>query len=224
MKVRFITLSALSILILGFISFKITHAFFSDTATSQDNTFVAATSFPTPTLAPNQLIKINEVYYRVAVAHRINNSEAASEWAELYNSSSSPVDISGWSVKDNTSCDDFPSGSPIIVPAGGFAILTESTEAEFEAVWTTVPSSAVYVQSPSAIGNGLANNDELILRNGSCLSGSVIDHISWGSNVSAFDPSIPMTPADVSSERNPDGTDTNTNADFIDSNPPTPGT
>ena len=109
------------------------------------------------------------------------------------------------------------------IPSNGFAIVSSHTESEFRAVWTTVPTdgSVVFVTAPSAIGNGLANNDELALRSAVCPSGPIVDHISWGSNNNGLNPSIPMvSAAGISSEREPDGLDTNTNSDFVNKNPP----
>ncbi|KKQ45440.1 MAG: Type I signal peptidase [Candidatus Woesebacteria bacterium GW2011_GWA1_37_8] len=135
-------------------------SYFSDREKSESNILGAAESFgtptptsatngtPTPTPIPTGGVVVNEVYYRIANEHKIDNSEAGSEWIELYN----------------------------------------------------------------------------LLKNGSCAAGTIIDHISWGSNVVAFNPSIPLIPTSgSSSERNPDGVDTNTNADFTTSTPPTPG-
>jgi hypothetical protein len=206
-----------------------TGSFFSDIEESLGNILGAAESFeemteptpaPTPTPIPQSVV-INEVYYRIAQEHRLD-SEAASEWAELYNPTGDAVSLNGWSIEDNTSCDNIP--GPQSIPAGGYAIISTVSEAEFRAVWTSVPSGVIFIQSPTAIGNGLANNDELILRSGPCPDGPIVDHISWGSNTDGLNPSIPMVPsAGISVERNPDGIDTDTNSDFVEREPPTPG-
>lgn len=210
-----VTLSAfIPFLSLAFV-FSQTFAYFSDSATSTGNIFAAGQFAPTI-----DDIVINEVYYRITTNHRINNSEADSEWAELYNPTSGSVSLANWSISDNNSCDNMPNAS---IPPGGFAVVSPHTEAAFRAVWTTIPAGVVFITAPSSIGNGLANNDELALRNGVCPGGTIVDHISWGSNTNGLNPSIPMTANGVSSERSPDGTDTNTNADFVSSNPPTPG-
>jgi len=218
-----------------------TLAFLRDTETSSGNVLQAAAIFPsstqsvtptltgtitpTPTIIPTFQgnIVINEVYYRVATAHRMG-SDAESSWAELYNKSNQPLLVTSFAIEDNTSCDNF--NVNVTIPANGFAIVTPVTETIFRSIWTGTPidGTVVFIQSPTAIGNGLANNDELILRAGVCPSGSIADHISWGSNSSAFNPSISsISNAGISSERNPDGLDTNNAADFVDRNPPTPG-
>jgi len=204
--------------------YKVTHAFFTSNQVISGNTITTASISPTPSASPTPLparIVINEVYYRVDQNHRIG-SEAGSEWAELYNGGGSSITFAAISLEDNTSCDNL--AGPITIPAGEFVIVSSHTETEFRAVWTTVPTGTIFVTSPSAVGNGLANSDELMLRNGTCTSGTIIDHISWGSNTAGLNPSIPSVPSDgISSERNPDGTDTDTNADFINNEPPTPG-
>jgi len=216
-------------------SIRVTKSFFSDTEKATSNILSVATEFsstptpsptpiPTPTPSPTPLINhvvINEVFYFVDDDHKIGNSESGSEWVELYNPTAGPVPLTNWSIEDNTTCDNFP-GSPSL-QTGGFAILSTHTEAEFRAVWTSIPSGVVFIQSPTAIGNGLANNDELILRDVPCGGGSIVDHISWGSNISGLNPSISMTARGHSSERDPDGKDTNTATDFVDRSPPTPG-
>ena len=201
----------------------ISGAYFFDIEESLGNILGAATDFGEPAPSPPApgKIVINEVYYQVAAGHQIGDEEDW-EWVELYNSGGSSVSLENWSIADNFSCDNIP-GTPSI-PAGAFAIITFQTEANFETIWTLVPDGTLYIQLGSDIGNGLANDDELILRSGPCPDGASVDHISWGGDASAFTPSIPAVAADgISSERNPNGIDTNTNADFVNQSP-TPGT
>lgn len=215
--------------VIGVMFFQGSFSSYADVETANGNFLEAAASFsavaspgPSPSSLPSSgSIVINEIYYRVDLSHRFG-SESESEWAELYNPTSSSVNLTGWSIEDNTSCDNIP-GSPII-PAGGFAIVTTTDETTFRSVWPAVPSDVIFITSPSAIGNGLANNDELMLRNSVCGSGFIVDHVSWGSNTAGLNPSVTSVPSDgISIERSPHGTDTNTNADFVQSSPPTPG-
>jgi hypothetical protein len=51
-------------------------------------------------------------------------SDGNGEWFEVHNPSAGPVDIDGWTIRDN----DFDShvisnGGPLNVPAGGFLVL-----------------------------------------------------------------------------------------------------
>lgn len=215
------------LLILGlivslFLYKKYTHSYFTDTALSTANTF-ASGNFPTPTAIPSlqNNIVINEVYYKIAAEHRMG-SEADSEWAELYNTNSYPVLITNFALSDNTDCDNFTVN--MVIPGHGLAIVSTHTETEFKTVWINTPVQTVFIQSPTAIGGGLADNDELKLIEGTCINGIPVDYISWGSNKNGLNPSIPKTnKAGISTQRNPIGTDTNSNTDFKDNEPPTPG-
>ena len=190
-----------------------TFSFFSDTETSTGNTFQASETFPH--------VVINEVYYNPEDPHRLpGHTEEKSEWVELYNPTSQAISLAGWSITDNHECDVLP-GSPSI-PANSFAILSPATEVELRSVWT-IPSGILFVaNSDSKIGNGLRNNgDRLTLKSGGC-DGSTVDQMSYGDDPYFFT----LTPvhSDHSWERNPDGIDTNTAADFVDRTTPTPGT
>lgn len=203
------------------LSYQVTLSLFSDSGQSSSNLFVASSAFPTPSPTPiTDHVVINEVNYKVDVAHTITN-EANSEWFEIYNPTASPVILTGWSITDDTSCDNFP-GTISLAPTS-FAIVTPLTEASFESVWSGVPSSTIYITLSSAIGNGLANNERLILKNSACPSGTTVDQISWGNDTTAFNPGIGVVASGHSSERDPDGVDTNTALDFVDRATPTPG-
>lgn len=174
---------------------------------------------PTPTPITNHLV-INEVYYDPDGNHLIG-SEGQSEWVEIYNPTSNTVSLSGWSIKDNYSCDNLPGNPPL--SAGGFAIIATTSETDFKTKWT-IPSGTVFIQlTGAAIGNGLTNGDEISLRNAPCNTESIIDHISWGDNTNGLNPAIPRVSDGHSSERDPDGKDTDTAGDFVDRSTPTPG-
>jgi signal peptidase len=216
-----------------------TLAFLKDTETSSGNVLQAAAVFPTstqsvtptltgsitpsptstPTIASN--LVINEILYDTSTNQNISGQGGSNrgEFLEIYNPTFSSVNVNNWIIEDNTSSETL---SNFTIPAGGYLIVTGATEAEFEAVWT-VPISTQYFQSTGGtIGNGFANDgDSVILKDS---SNTIIDQISWGNDTTILNPA----PIDLSSghslERNPDGLDTNTAADFVDRNPPTPGT
>jgi signal peptidase len=204
----------------------ISFSYFSDQEDSHTNEFQAGTwitptptNLPTPTTIPlADHIVINEFLYDPVDPFRFPGEEK-SEWVEFYNPTSNPIDISNWSLSDNHNCNFLPIGSNI--PAGGFAILSPATETEFRTIWS-VPAGVIFIKNPDQkIGNGLANNDRLILKNGNCLSINIVDQVGYGS-----DPTQPtLDPVDPghSFERNPDGIDTNAASDFTDRYPPTPG-
>lgn len=226
---RYLTIPLLLLFLNIVMVFKTTAAFFSDSGQSKNNTFAAAVVFPTlsPTPSPtpsvaNHLV-INETLYDTTSAQNISGEGGSNrgEWVEIYNPTGLSVDLSTWTIEDNTSSETL-SG---IIPTGGFAILTGATQAEFTSIWI-VPAGTIFIQSSGGtIGNGLANGgDRIVLKNGS----SEIDKMSWGTDTSGFSSgcvgSCPTSPTGQSLERNPIGVDTDSAINFIIKNPPTPGT
>lgn len=204
---RTIFLSLVLVFMLGLLSYNATFALFSDSATSTNNIFAAASTFPspstTPSSSPSGSLVINEVF----VAGNSDN-----EWVEIFNNTLSPVDISGWSIADDSSSDLIPTSSPI--PAGGYAVIVSDDG-------VVVPLSAIRIQLPSPIGNGFSvGSDNVSLTN---LSVIVVDSMNWGSNTTFFSPSIAAPVNDQSLARNPNGVDTNTASDWIIDTTPTIG-
>lgn len=188
--------------LLGFISYKVSFAFFTSEASSTGNTFTAAAIFGTPTPTdgeqPSGSIVINEV----SPAGGIED-----DWIELYNPSGSPIDVTGWTITDNGGSDTLPSST---IPAGGYAVIIASGSA------VAVPGSALTIQiSNSTIGGAggiAATGDQMLLENS---SGDDIDSVSWGTNTAFF--SIPGTiDSGNSFARQSNGVDTNTAADWIE--------
>jgi len=195
------------------IVFQNSFAYFSDTATSINNTFHASETFPH--------VVINEVYYDICSPAVSCGVEPDNEWVELYNQTNSTVDISGWTLTDNNKSVSIPPGS--LIAANSFVVITpaESTWA----FWPSVPESMRIVLGSEAagkIGNGLSNTgDRLILKNS---SGTTIDAISYGNDTNVLNPSISSVSSGHSIERDPDGVDTGKASDFVDRTIPTPGT
>ncbi|MFI5240454.1 MAG: signal peptidase I [Candidatus Saccharimonadia bacterium] len=117
---------------------------------------------------------------------------STTQWFELYNPTSAPVPISGWSIEDN-------SGTPQLLPAlsippKGFVI---------------IPAG---VLSGGKIGNGLSGaNDQLTLLN---LKKQVIDSISWGADTLILNPAIPAIPSGDAIQRINPNYDSNTASDW----------
>ena len=158
---------------------------------------------------------VSEVYYDVASG---KGNEPANEWIEIYNGKRDPVDLSGYTIGDNasSSSDALPGGT--IIPAGGFAVVTaSSTTAGF---WTIPAGVPVIVLSNSVGGNGLANGGDVIYLN---FLGALVDAVSFGTNTSAFSPSVPAVPEGHSITRFNLDADTNSAADFIGLATSTPG-
>ena len=194
-----------------------TYAAYMDSGSSTGNVFSAAEVFPTPTPAPNiaNHLVINEVMFN-PLASPACGGENDAEWVEIYNPTGSSVNLDTWSVGDGNSTDDLPNVS---LPGGGYAVISDCVQSSFTSIWP-LPGGTLYIDLSSAIGNGLNNGGEhMRLFDGPTL----IDDMSYGANIDAFSPSVTAPVAGHTIERNPDGVDTNTAADFVDRNPPTPG-
>ncbi len=129
----------------------------------------AAASRPHPVPAIHQQadaasIWISEVYPTAGQGR----NDPAFEWFELTNPTDRQVDLSGWSIADNTSTD--PLDQVIIPPNSSIAIGTSDQASVVVVVAIT----------DGRIGNGLANaGDQLRLINP---AGEVVNAISWGND------------------------------------------
>lgn len=120
--------------------------------------------------------RINKVYYDVKSPER--GAEGTNEWVEIYNQTNTPLDISGWQICDNISCNILPT-TPLI-PALKYAIIvadTTTVSSLLPAYWY-LPSEVTLINIGSEIGNGLANNaDMLTLKRP---DGVIVDQMNWG--------------------------------------------
>lgn len=157
-------------------------------------------------------VVISEVYYDVDDTH---GSESANEWVELFNAGDTPVDIGGWSLSDAASSDELP--ADLLMQPGEYLVVTNSTTTlNF---WTFPGITVVALQS--SIGNSLGNTGDALYL--SDTEARVVDSVSWGGNIDVFDPSVIDVVEGHSIARDPVATDTDTAADWIDLETPTPG-
>ena len=165
-----------------------------------------------PADEPSGDLLITEVLYDTGAGQ---GSEPGNAWVEIHNGTDSAIDLSGYAINDGTGSDVLPEGT--MLAAGGYLIVTAtSTTANF---WT-FPEGTVVVSLGSSIGsNGLGNTgDRVELRNA---SSELIDAVSWGTDVSAFSPSVAGVDAGHSLSRV--GADTDTAVDWADEDTPNPG-
>ncbi|MBI2610669.1 lamin tail domain-containing protein [Candidatus Kaiserbacteria bacterium] len=165
---------------------------------------------------------ITEVLYDLSNAEGDPQGvESANEWVEIRNGTDSVQNLSGFTIHDEAGSDLIPEGT--ILTPGQFLIVTSSTTTES---FYDIPEEAIVVVLSSSIGsNGLANAGDMVeLRGALDVS---IDAVSWGDNVTAFDPSVFPTTSDdnpgSSITRTSPTTDTNTAADWVENTTPTPG-
>jgi hypothetical protein len=161
--------------------------------------------------ASSSTLLISEVLYDST------GDEPDGEWIEIYNNTSSPMEMTDWTVSDNISTDVI---SPTVtIPAGGCLVIAASSEG----FYTNHPgfTGAIVFIADGRIGNGLGNTgDRLILKDS---EGTVIDQMSYGTDTTAFDPACPDVSEGYSLERSPANEDTDTAQDWIEQESPDPG-
>jgi hypothetical protein len=165
---------------------------------------------------PSTTVVINEVEYDTLQS----GTDSASEWFELYNLTSSPISVTGWTIVDNTATDVIPT---LTLPANGFCIVAGTT-AGFLTYYPSYTGCLVQV-ADGIIGSGLANGaDTLTLRDNVA---TAIDGMNWGANTTNFNctgfPCATATGPGKSLEREPLGQDTDTAADWVLRFAPSPG-
>lgn len=172
--------------------------------------------FCSPTQASR--VVINEVYYDVGPGKGNEGDNAdPDEWVELYNNTGSPINLKNWTITDNDAT-RIISATDVNIPTNGFVLLSKN--ASTWTLWSEDPG-AVIIAIGEKIGNGLANTgDRLILKNH---LGAEIDAMSYGTDTSILNPSAADVAEGHSLERFPPGADIDSDIDFIDRNPPTPG-
>lgn len=189
----------------------------------------APTNTPMPTSTPVGYLLISEVLYDSL------SIEPASEWIELYNPSTLPLDLSAYKLGDEETQGGsegmyiFPAGavispSQVIVVAYSGLVYSQTygTLPNYELTETlpqvlNLTKYTAWSSGSLALGN---TGDEVLLLGA---ADTVIDALSWGDSVWAFDPSAPDVAAGHSLERYLPWQDTNTAADWRDQPVPSPG-
>lgn len=111
-------------------------------------------------------------------------TDTAFEWFELVNISGSSQTLTGWTVTDNGGTDTIPT---ITLTSGEHAIVAANS-ANFLANHPSYAGQLVQITDGS-IGNGLANGGDVLTLNDN--TATAIDCVSWGTNTSCFNPSVP---------------------------------
>ena len=158
------------------------------------------------------MIVINKVYYDVDKEH---GTEPYNEFIELYNPSRNEINLSNWTIGDNTSQDVIPSGT--IIPAHGYLLITGNSSTF--GYWDIPDEVIKIVLSDGEIGNGLANTDDRVILK--TPDGVEVDAMSYGTDTYAFNPSCPDVDEGHMLGRYPNGFDTDTAADWKDYGLPT---
>ncbi|MBI4137357.1 lamin tail domain-containing protein [Candidatus Roizmanbacteria bacterium] len=203
------------VLTTGFVSYRITFALFSDSATSTGNVFSASTEFPTPTPQIAQVLVINEVLPDSSCTVGGGPAQKEAQWIEVYNGYSTAVGLQDFKITDGTNTIAIVNGNVQIDP-GEFVLLSHDNS-----IWQGNPPCYNNNGADTANLGGTLNIDTgslQLLDSGN----TVIDTVQWGGATG-------LNPAqDQSIERDPDGLDsatgTNFNAsDFVVRTTPAPG-
>ena len=197
-----------------------TLSYFADSESSPSNILGAGSWQLEPTPPPatsSGTLVINEVYYNPDDDHILGNaSENNFEWIELFNGSSSTVNLKDWQIVDNSTSRSISNSNRYIGP-GEFIVLGKAEN--IRVVWGI--DNNLFVAIGNLIGGGLANGgDELHLLDA---DDNEVDAVSYGSNLNALSPSVGLVAEGHSIERLSPGLDADTADDFFDNETPTPG-
>jgi predicted extracellular nuclease len=124
-------------------------------------------------VVPVAEIVINEIMQNPAAVFDSNG-----EWFEIYNPTTSGIDINGWTIADNDiDSHVIDNGGPLTIPAGGYLVLGNNDNSS-----TNGGLTVDYVFSGIALANG---GDELVLRDGAL---NEIDRVEWDDGATFPDP------------------------------------
>jgi len=148
------------------------------------------------------------------------------EWIELFNPSDESINLSGWTIADNSENEsiegDYDHGNgTMIIPSLGYAIITDHGTKFYENFSISNDTIKLYIDD-SSIGNSLGNNgDKLILKNE---TGEIIDAVEW---IIDYE-DVPGAPANSALENHSLSRYNNVDAnnsikDFYDAKTSTPG-
>jgi hypothetical protein len=119
---------------------------------------------------------INEIMKNPAAV-----TDALGEWLELFNTTSHPIDIDGWTIRDNES--DFhviDNGGPLVLPANGYLVLGANGDSSI--------NGGVHVDY-DYLGFFLGNaGDEVILIDNGVPNGLEIDRVVYDDGITFPDP------------------------------------
>jgi len=106
-------------------------------------------------------IIISEVYYDTV------GTDSKEEWVELYNPTTSSVDLSGWTLSDNSKSFSLPSGT--VIAAGAYLVIARNA-AGFTALYGFAPDV-------SGMTISLSNSEDQVVLSDNL--GNQIDMVAW---------------------------------------------
>ena len=97
-----------------------------------------------------------------------SSGSANHEWIELYNTSSDPIDVTGWTIKDGLNLNINLSTSTITIGGGVYAVLERTSD-------ESAPGSAFFIYTGALVNTGVT----LTLRDA---QGQIVDQVAGGEN------------------------------------------
>jgi hypothetical protein len=132
---------------------------------------LAALAAPALAANPGDIV-INEIMQNPSAV-----SDAAGEWFEVWNATTSPINIDGWTLfGGGTENHTISAGGSLVVPANGYVVVGRQADPAVNGGYT--PG---YVTSSITLGNG---SDLIAIRQG----GVTIDSVGWDDGATFPDP------------------------------------
>jgi len=101
-------------------------------------------------------------------------ADTAGEWFEVFNTTGKPVDINGWTIKDNgVDKHVIANGGPLLVPAGGFLVLGNNADP------ATNGGATVGYKYPGSFSLGNGDDQVILVAPDGSPSGLVIDAVAF---------------------------------------------
>ena len=160
------------------------------------------------------MLLITEVLYDISSPSQ--GEEGDNEWIEIYNGTNAAMDLGGFTVNDNQASTTIPANT--ILPSGAYLLVFSSTTTED--LWPSIPEGTMIVVVENGIGQLGNAGDRVVLQNS---GGAHVDGVSWGSDTTVLNPSVPAALDGYSLVRTSPTPDTDAAADWTQTVSPTPG-
>lgn len=185
------------------------------TLTPRPSTTPTKTASATATSTTNPVWHTAVLLTEVLYAPVAESNENQYEWLELYNRSDEAIPLDGWRIEDNTSSDAIPN---YLLQSGAYLVVA-AVRASFLAANPGYLGPLVAIEG--SIGNGLSNTGDRVRL--IAPDGFVADALSYGADKSVFDPPIATVPRGFSLARVPSTQDSDSAADWLAQETPSPG-
>jgi len=186
---RFLAIAILYFIGISLVFTQVTHALFTDSVSSNENTFTAATAFPltppettitgTPTITPTPTPANIASHLVISEIQTDAAGVGSQDFIELYNPTDDNIDLNGHRLVRRTQAGTSDSlivawSSSIVVPPHTFYL------------WATSDNSyAATISADISSNDNLANNNSIAIRQGANNTGLIIDALAWGTGHTA---------------------------------------